>query len=144
MQSLADMGKTDVKKESAIRLLQGAENAHDEELIVMAETAAYFHVAYKVRTPMNAYLDTASTVISQRIIDNIPRIIDHDFLQSIMKEMQKALIKGLDLAGESSSQTAAAYLAEDESVSVRRTELLQKKKRLKAVRDKLTRFSSGA
>ena len=49
MTSLASLGMGDVKKENAVRLLNGAETTHEEELIVMAETAAYFHVAYKVK-----------------------------------------------------------------------------------------------
>jgi hypothetical protein len=47
MEALANMNRGDIKKENAVSLLQGSD-VHEEELIVMAETAAYFHVAYKV------------------------------------------------------------------------------------------------
>lgn len=47
MSTLASIGRGDIKEKNVADLLQGA-NAHEEELIVMAETSAYFHVAYKV------------------------------------------------------------------------------------------------
>ena len=49
MESLSQMGRGEVRKEKAAGFLTGAD-VHEEELIVMAETAAYFHVAYKVST----------------------------------------------------------------------------------------------
>ncbi|KAI0088919.1 P-loop containing nucleoside triphosphate hydrolase protein [Irpex rosettiformis] len=121
LKSLKDMGREDVKKGNAARFLTGSD-AHEEELIVMAETAAYFHVAYK------------------RIIDNIPRIIDHDFLKSIASEMQKTLMSGLGLAGDDGFQIASRYLAEDDDMAVRRKDLKNKKERIRGVMDKLYRF----
>jgi hypothetical protein len=49
MGALANFGFHGLKEEDLGRLY--GVDAHDEELAVMAETAAYFHVAYKVRTP---------------------------------------------------------------------------------------------
>jgi hypothetical protein len=78
----------------------------------------------------------------QRIIDDIPRIIDHDFLRCIAKETQQTLIDGLGLSGDNVTKTASMYLAEDEAVSARRLALQQKKMRIKGVMDKLYRFGS--
>lgn len=49
MESLKEAQRGDIQKENVARFLTGTD-AYEEELIVMAETAAYFHVAYKVRT----------------------------------------------------------------------------------------------
>jgi len=95
---------------------------YEEEMIVMAETAAYFHVSYK------------------RIIDNIPRIIDHDFLRTIEKEIQDALIEGLALGSENAMERAAMYLAEDEGVSEERKMLGAKLDRLDEVLKRLFNF----
>ncbi|TCD67241.1 hypothetical protein EIP91_000370 [Steccherinum ochraceum] len=95
---------------------------YEEELIVMAETAAYFHVSYK------------------RIIDNIPRIIDHDFLHAIMKELQERLISELGLGTDHATERAAGYLAEDEHVAMDRQLLQRKKERLEDVQKKFWGF----
>ncbi|KAJ3559503.1 hypothetical protein NM688_g304 [Phlebia brevispora] len=107
--------------EDHLSRLYGAD-AYERELDVMAGTSAYFHIAYK------------------RIIDNIPRIIDHDFLPTIGKELQKALIDGLDLSTEHAMERARAYLAEDVEVAAQRQFLTQKKERLNAVLKKLYEF----
>ncbi|KAL4246136.1 hypothetical protein ABKN59_008971 [Abortiporus biennis] len=97
-------------------------SSHEEELIVMAETAAYFHVTYK------------------RFIDNIPRIIDHDFLHRIQKEIQAALIGGLSVGSGDISERAAMYLAEDEQVARDRKVYKMKKERLEEVMKRLANF----
>ena len=45
--ALANLGFSGVKEEDLSHLY--GVDLHEEELVVMAETAAYFHVAYKVR-----------------------------------------------------------------------------------------------
>ena len=77
---------------------------------------------------------------SQRIIDDIPRIIDHDFLRTISKDLQRSLISGLALATDRASERARAYLAEDPQVKARRSYLTQKKDRLQAVLKELYKF----
>lgn len=74
------------------------------------------------------------------MIDNIPRIIDHDFLRSIADELQKSLINGLALGSENAAERASTYLMEDPEVSTTRTFLTQKNDRLKAVLKKLYDF----
>lgn len=76
----------------------------------------------------------------QRIIDNIPRIVDHDFLRAIGKELQKALIDGLSLGTEHATDRAKMYLAEDADVSTQRHALKQRKDRLDGVLKKLYDF----
>ena len=78
--------------------------------------------------------------MTQRIIDNIPRIIDHDFLQAIGKMIQDCLIKNLNLVGEHSMDRAAIYLAEDDDVTEKRTQLKQKQERITAVLKRLFEF----
>ncbi|KAH8117944.1 P-loop containing nucleoside triphosphate hydrolase protein [Phellopilus nigrolimitatus] len=96
---------------------------YEQELILMAEVRAYFRVAYK------------------RIIDNIPRVIDHEFLHKTRKSMQAALIKELGMGEHNSAQRAAAYLSEEPRYLVRREELLQMKDRLEGVLEKLYKFT---
>lgn len=95
---------------------------YEQELIVMAETSAYFHICYK------------------RIIDNIPRVIDHDFLRTIEEELQQHLIKGLALGADGAAERASIYLAEDPQVAARRGQLIQKEERLKNVLNELYGF----
>ncbi|THG95428.1 hypothetical protein EW026_g6225 [Hermanssonia centrifuga] len=118
--ALAMVGYRGLKQEDLPKL-RGTDE-YDEELIVMAETSAYFHVSYK------------------RIIDNIPRIIDHDFLRAIGKELQSSLITGLVLGTEQATDRASMYLAEDDQVAYERVYLTEKKKRLDGVLKKLYSF----
>ena len=50
MDSLMALGRGDISREKIARFLLNTDE-NEEELIVMAETSAYFHVAYKVRVP---------------------------------------------------------------------------------------------
>ena len=81
-----------------------------------------------------------TTYLIQRIIDNIPRIIDHDFLRSIGQGMQGALIRGLSLGTEHATERAELYLAEHPQVAAQRVYLEQKKGRLDGVLRKLYDF----
>ncbi|KAF7797716.1 hypothetical protein EIP86_008916 [Pleurotus ostreatoroseus] len=118
--ALAKIGHQGLKEDDLPRLF--GPDPYEEELIVMAEMSAYFHVVY------------------QRIIDNIPRIIDHDFLFAIGKDLQKSLIDGLSLGTEHATDRAKMYLAEDADVATQRQFLKQKKDRLDGVLKKLYDF----
>ncbi|KIP02343.1 hypothetical protein PHLGIDRAFT_298819 [Phlebiopsis gigantea 11061_1 CR5-6] len=98
------------------------EDQYEEELIVMAETAAYFRVAYK------------------RVIDNIPRIIDHGFMRAVARDLHGVLVTGLGLSTEKATEQAAFYLAEDMQVRADRKSLQQRKEKLDAVLRELSRF----
>ena len=67
-------------------------------------------------------------------------MIDHDFLRSIGKGVQGALITGLSLGTEQATERAALYLAEDAQVGAQRVFLEQKKARLDGVLKKLYDF----
>ena len=71
----------------------------------------------------------------QRIIDNIPRIIDYDFLLSIGKEIHEALFLGLALGTNKAMERASVYLAEDQQIKVQRQQLTQRRDMLDAVLD---------
>ncbi|GJE98371.1 P-loop containing nucleoside triphosphate hydrolase protein [Phanerochaete sordida] len=120
MSALAGFGFTGLKEEDLGRL-RGVD-PHEEQLIVMAETAAYFHVAYK------------------RIIDNVPRVVDHDFLGEIARGLQGALVAGLGLGDAGAAERARAYLAEDDGVTAQRALLEQKRARLEGVQSRLYNF----
>ncbi|KAH8091801.1 P-loop containing nucleoside triphosphate hydrolase protein [Cristinia sonorae] len=121
LSALTTIGHQGVKVEDLAKL--HGNDPYEEELIVMAETAAYFHVSFK------------------RLIDNIPRIIDYDFLHAIMKEIQGRLIGELDIGGEGAKERAAAYFAEDEQVGIDRKSLKSRKESLDAVQRKLWNFA---
>ena len=78
----------------------------------------------------------------QRIIDNIPRIIDYDFVRSVAKEIRASLVERLHLVGDDAVEQATKYLAEDEQVSSQRHMFVQKKDRLDAVIKRLQTFGS--
>ena len=84
----------------------------------------------------------ALTAHLQRIIDNVPRIIDYDFLRAIAREIQGALIVGLGVGAESAAERARAYLAEDEGVTSQRAALEQKRMRLETVQNRLYNFGT--
>ncbi|KAJ3486023.1 hypothetical protein NLI96_g4541 [Meripilus lineatus] len=138
--ALANVGFSGVKEDDLYKLNEW--NSYEQELIVMAETSAYFHVSYKVSSHLETHCWKLATHFerSQRIIDNIPRIINHDFLGTISQEIQGALIKGLSLGTERGTERASMYLSEGEEVRVRRKELASKKQRLEGVLNALYQF----
>ncbi|KAK7676574.1 hypothetical protein QCA50_020450 [Cerrena zonata] len=95
---------------------------YEQEMDVMAEVRAYFHVPYK------------------RVIDNIPMTIDHTFLFSFSELLQSFLIEKLALGTADSASRCAKYLSEDPGVVAEREELLSKKKRLDSIRTELVNF----
>ncbi|TCD67244.1 hypothetical protein EIP91_000373 [Steccherinum ochraceum] len=94
----------------------------EAELTLMAEIAAYFQVSY------------------DRLVDNIPRIIDQDFLMAIMQELHDRLAEPVELDTENATKRAKAYLAEDEKLTLERNNLAMSKDRLDAVQRKLWSF----
>ena len=157
-QGIRDKGMQKVDVDEAIAALAGlgwhglvaedlgrlsGPDPHEQELTVMAETAAYFHVAYKVSlTSLLLSLPFRAILIRprQRIIDNVPRIIDHDFLRAISREIQGALVVGLRLGDDNANERAKAYLSEEENVTVTRAQLLDKRRLLEGVQTRLRVF----
>ncbi|KZS94169.1 hypothetical protein SISNIDRAFT_410420 [Sistotremastrum niveocremeum HHB9708] len=96
---------------------------YEAELEMMAAARAYFQVSYK------------------RMIDNVARCIDKDFLHGLKDGMMEALIQGLGLSGNEPGR-AERYLSEDSSVGRRRRSLIQDKERLETFRDTWEEFHS--
>ncbi|KAJ7590318.1 P-loop containing nucleoside triphosphate hydrolase protein [Mycena floridula] len=120
LSAVAAVGIPNISQDN-IERLRGPDE-YEEELIVMAEVRAYFHVSYK------------------RIIDNVPRVIDHDFLRKLAEELQGILTSKLGLDQEGASQKAATWLSEDPDIVETRKGLESTKARLEDVLQKLHRF----
>ena len=88
-----------------------------------------------------AFSDTSPrTPRFQRIIDDIPRIVDHDFLQALGKHIQAALVEAFGIGSENATERARIYLAEEPDDVARRGELKAKEQRLEEVLKKLFNF----
>jgi hypothetical protein len=69
----------------------------------------------------------------QRIIDNVPRVIDNDFIRRL-----RPTIKGaLDVKFFSDDKAASRYMAEDPEIVTRRDDLEAKSARLLEIGNKL-------
>ncbi|KAG8853986.1 hypothetical protein FRB96_007849 [Tulasnella sp. 330] len=90
------------------------EDENSPALEIMAEVRAYFQVAYK------------------RFSDNVPKQIDTDFIRGTDRDVDFALMS-MDLGHEQ----CAMWLQEDPDEVHRREDLVGKKKRLEAAKDKL-------
>ncbi|KAG8891592.1 hypothetical protein FRC01_009629 [Tulasnella sp. 417] len=89
----------------------------------MAEVRAYFQVAYK------------------RFGDNVPKLIDADFIRAIDSSDD-----GLDVAlmtMDLSTEKCMEYLQEPRSIISERTKLAGKKQRLESAQSKLERYYRG-
>ena len=78
----------------------------------------------------------------QRIIDNLPRLIDAEFIRPLANVMQDALITELDISSEKGRGRGEAFLAENAMTSSQREDLLQKRKRLATAREAIRRFGT--
>jgi hypothetical protein len=76
----------------------------------------------------------------QRIIDNVPSVIDLKFVKAISAELQPYLISKLDLGAATGTARCKSYLAEDANVVSRRDELMAQKDRLENVERELLSF----
>ncbi|KAL5513678.1 hypothetical protein ACEPAH_4077 [Sanghuangporus vaninii] len=101
----------------------GISELYEQELLLMAEAAAFFRVAYK------------------RIIDNLPRLIDVDFLKGLRSGMNAALFSGLRL-DKADKDTAKRYLSEDPEITHRRHSLEDRRDRLQELVNRLNRLAS--
>lgn len=69
----------------------------------------------------------------QRIIDNVPRIIDNDFIRRLRPTIKEAL----DAKFFSDDKAASRYMAEDPEIAMRRDDLEAKSARLLEIGNKL-------
>ena len=120
-----------------------------DELIVMADVRSYFQVAYKaslspsmvIRDPTSAGMLIPSPGHRiQRVIDNVPQTIHHDFVQGFAYGLQAFLLGKLDLGGKDASERIEKLLEEDPHVSRTRKQLEDKKRKLENMKVRLNDF----
>jgi hypothetical protein len=76
-------------------------------------------------------------LFTQRVIDNVPSLIDLKFIKAIVKELQNFLISELGLGSAGAGDRCVKYLAEDPNVVARRGELVARKNRLESLKIEL-------
>lgn len=115
--ALVRLGFQGVKAEDLPKLLPPDPFAPAIE--IMAETRAYFQVAYK------------------RVTDNVPLAIDHELVRGLEQGLEEALYRGLSIGGSEASSVCRALTQEPINVSARREELVKKRERLESAKAEL-------
>ncbi|OJA13651.1 hypothetical protein AZE42_06890 [Rhizopogon vesiculosus] len=126
LMALAEAGYPNLKVSDLSRLLPP--DSFEEELIVMADVRAYYHVAYK------------------RIIDHIPFTIEHGLHHALAKQLSQSLLVSLltDVAsGSNFSDRMKELVSEDASITQKRVMLSTRKERLSDIRRRLVTFSNS-
>ncbi|KAG1745120.1 P-loop containing nucleoside triphosphate hydrolase protein [Suillus paluster] len=127
LRALADAGYPNLRVPDLARLLPP--DSFEEELIVMADVRAYYHVAYK------------------RIIDHLPLTIEHALHHALANHLSQSLLTSLliDVAsGPNFSERMSELVSEDASIAQKRATLSTRKQRLSDIRRRLMTFSNGA
>ncbi|RPD70203.1 hypothetical protein L226DRAFT_574923 [Lentinus tigrinus ALCF2SS1-7] len=83
---------------------------HKEELELMADVRAYFDIAY------------------ERILDDVQRAVDLQFLYAFTDTLQNVMFEQLGLSSPDAQARCASYLAEDPGVAAKRQTILSRKK----------------
>ncbi|KAF9220694.1 hypothetical protein BS17DRAFT_739183 [Gyrodon lividus] len=99
----------------------------EDELIVMADVRAYFHVAYK------------------RIIDYIPLKIEHSLHQALARKLSITLLQSLIVDTTSRGNFADRMMelvSEDPAIALKRDHLQARRARLQEMKRKLMNFSA--
>ncbi|KIJ12479.1 hypothetical protein PAXINDRAFT_101195 [Paxillus involutus ATCC 200175] len=102
-------------------------DAFEDELIVMADVRAYFHVAYK------------------RIIDHIPLKIEHTLHQALAGKLSVTLLQSLIVdttARGDFAERMKELASEDPAIALKRDHLQARRVRLHEYRRKLVNFSA--
>ncbi|KAG2113719.1 P-loop containing nucleoside triphosphate hydrolase protein [Suillus discolor] len=126
LRALAEAGYAGLQVSDLARLLPP--DSFEEELVVMADVRAYFHIAYK------------------RIIDHIPFTIEHALHHALAKQLSQSLLTSLltDAAsGSNFSERMKELVSEDASIAQRRLMLSTRKERLLNIRRRLMTFSNS-
>ncbi|KAJ7629835.1 P-loop containing nucleoside triphosphate hydrolase protein [Mycena rosella] len=113
---LAELGYPGVTADDFGKLRQVDE--FETEIAVMSEVRGYF----------------------QRVIDNIPSLIDSKFLRAIAQTLQQDLISEFGLGGENANAACATFLAEDPRLVAKREDLIARRRRLETVQVQLHNF----
>lgn len=126
LRALAEAGYANLGIPDLARLLPP--DSFQEELVVMADVRAYYHVAYK------------------RIIDHIPLTIEHALHHALAEQLSQSLLTSLltDVAsGPNFSERMNELVSEDPSVAQKRALLLSRKQRLSDIRRRLVTFGNS-
>ncbi|KAG1727762.1 P-loop containing nucleoside triphosphate hydrolase protein [Suillus paluster] len=126
LRALAEAGYANLRISDLARLLPP--DSFEEELVVMADVRAYYHVAYK------------------RIVDHIPFTIEHALHHALAKQLSQSLLTSLltDVAsGSNFSERMSELVSEDASITQKRAMLSTRKQRLSDIRQRLMTFSNG-
>ncbi|KAH7883417.1 P-loop containing nucleoside triphosphate hydrolase protein, partial [Phlebopus sp. FC_14] len=120
LRALAQLGYGGLSVNDLARLLP-PDARFEQELIVMADVRAYFHVAYK------------------RIIDHIPLKIEHALHHALADKLSVSLLQNLVVNGDSADRMRE-LVSEDPAIAKRRANLQAKKDRLMDIRRRLMAF----
>ncbi|KAG1782138.1 P-loop containing nucleoside triphosphate hydrolase protein [Suillus placidus] len=127
LRALAEAGYANLATSDLARLLPP--DTFQEELVVMADVRAYFHVAYK------------------RIIDHVPLTIEHALHHALAEQLSQSLLTSLltDVAsGPNFSDRMNELVSEDPTIAQKRTSLSTRKQRLSDIRRRLMTFGNSA
>ncbi|KAG2131413.1 P-loop containing nucleoside triphosphate hydrolase protein [Suillus bovinus] len=125
LRALAEAGYAGLQVSDLARLLPP--DSFEEELVVMADVRAYYHVAYK------------------RIIDHIPFTIEHALHHALANQLSQSLLMNLltDAASAPNfSERMKELVSEDASIAQKRLMLTTRKERLLNIRRRLMTFSN--
>ncbi|KAF8839207.1 hypothetical protein BDN67DRAFT_970437 [Paxillus ammoniavirescens] len=122
---LSQAGYQGLTADDLTRLRPQNPDAFEDELIVMADVRAYFHVAYK------------------RVIDHIPLKIEHSLHQALAGKLSVTLLQSLIIdttARGDFAERMAELASEDPVVALKREHLQARRARLHEYRRKLVNF----
>ncbi|KAG2073824.1 hypothetical protein BDR04DRAFT_1151940, partial [Suillus decipiens] len=142
LRALAEAGYANLGIPDLARLLPP--DSFQEELVVMADVRAYYHVAYKVS--LDFCLQFNLLIPKQRIIDHIPLTIEHTLHHALAEQLSQSLLTSLltDVAsGPNFSERMNELVSEDPSIAQKRASLLTRKQRLSDIRRRLVTFGNG-
>ncbi|KAJ6564726.1 P-loop containing nucleoside triphosphate hydrolase protein [Mycena capillaripes] len=114
---LSSIGLSGVTANDLVKLL--TPDPMDPALNIMADVRAYFQVAYK------------------RIVDNIPRAIDHELIRGVGRELLPTLYGGLGINGPEGLRICRELAQENPSVAGKREEFLKRLERLETANREL-------
>jgi hypothetical protein len=81
---------------------------------------------------------------NQRIIDNVPRVIDAEVFMPLSEKVRNALLADLDILSDGGEERCRAFFAEKLETTRLREDLLQKQARLGRAKEALRKFSVGS
>ncbi|KAH9938877.1 P-loop containing nucleoside triphosphate hydrolase protein [Epithele typhae] len=122
--ALRTLGYPTTLVESDFRRLLPVDEYKDE-ILVMAEVRAFFHIAYK------------------RIIDHIPTRIQHDFVQKFADGLQGRLLAELAVDAPGSLKRFESWMEEDPEIAVTRKRLTERMEKLMDIQTQLEEYSAS-